>query len=785
MSALIMNSLPGMPTTEIFEQAAQELKELARRYHHFQEDPTAFLEAIRNKGEVELRRYLEESEPYVTRKIDGVDQVSPVNFLRRVVVTRMVGGMPVTLGDLREIEQKIEAKDLDYFSEFTGYLDAIAAQKERKRSAFSSWDAFRELFYIDYANRAQHVKELLEQMALFLKNELDLPEVDWHAAGFDHNQNFGTDLCWLALYPKRAGDHKKAIQIFVSVGHDRFRYGLIAGSHIPNRKEYEDCAVRDDLNVPHMIDAFRRRLSRYFDVNRQVQARPVTPQGDEVEAQFPLNVVLYGPPGTGKTYSVKQRAVQIIEGVTAELEPVYTRERFSKYLNERRIEFITFHPSYSYEEFIEGFRFEPEAGVPVLKDGLLKQIAQRALDPQDGRGGQEESQIWKVSLGGASDPDLFGRCIQNNEIAIGWFDDVDLAEKSEEEIRQLFEREGRGQEKNNIRSVNYFVNEIKKGDYVAILKDQKTIRAIGVVDDVYEYREQYDKYRHTRPVVWLDKRDHDIYEMNGNRNIGMPTIYKLDHVSFQEFVGLLLPRREEPRPYVLIIDEINRGNLSRIFGELITLLEPDKRLGAPNELTIRLPYSQRPFSLPRNLFVIGTMNSADRSIALIDVALRRRFRFEEMMPQEEIIRKTLAGFLDAEDEEIELTPALVDLICGVFTRLNQRVTVLLDRDHQIGHSFFMHVKSLAQLHDVLYRQVFPTLLEYFYNDRYRLARLLGEFQPASGSGFVKSLSKSYLRAFGEQELTVEEEPWQLHTFAVGELEEALRRTFDIGGGHGG
>ncbi|MBS1781600.1 MAG: AAA family ATPase [Bacteroidetes bacterium] len=167
---------------------------------------------------------------------------------------------------------------------------------------------------------------------------------------------------------------------------------------------------------------------------------------------------------------------------------------------------------------------------------------------------------------------------------------------------------------------------------------------------------------------------------------------------------------ENTKNYILIIDEINRGNVSAIFGELITLLEEDKRKGNKEQTEVTLPYSNDKFSVPNNVYVIGTMNTADRSVEALDTALRRRFSFVEMQPNPEIL-------LDSEYQDVDLKQLL--------ETINQRIEVLIDKDHQIGHSYFIGIQNLDDLKLVFRDKIIPLLEEYFYGDFGKIGLVLG------------------------------------------------------------
>lgn len=461
----------------------------------------------------------------------------------------------------------------------------------------------------------------------------------------------------------------------------------------------------------------------------------------------PTNLILYGPPGTGKTYRTAAEAVRLCDGYAASADDVDGRaalmRRYRELVDSQRIEMVTFHQSFSYEEFVEGLRPDTdgstEAGGFSLKaeSGLFQRIADRALRPVkrgEGRVGLEGRAVFKMSLGQANDPRsawVFDESIEQG-CAIFGFRDVDWGdpkfsnrEAILEELQRRFPAERVTSQMGMVKSTNYFRNELKTGDIIIASKGLNAYRAIGIVEGDYDYAPQPGGgYCHRRKVnwVWNDPSGQPVGELVKGAKFSMETIYPLPMERLN--LGLLdqlingadvhasdelTVDDGELLPHVLIIDEINRANVSKVFGELITLIEPDKRLGMLNALKVRLPYSKREFGVPANLHIIGTMNTADRSIALLDTALRRRFRFEEIAPDPDLL-----GTVDGID------------LKALLTTINRRIEYLVDRDHRIGHAFFIDCETKADVDAAMRDKVIPLLQEYFFDDWNRLAAVLGE-----------------------------------------------------------
>lgn len=479
----------------------------------------------------------------------------------------------------------------------------------------------------------------------------------------------------------------------------------------------------------------------------------------------PLNQILYGPPGTGKTYHTIEAAVKAAEPSFSWDSREELKAEYDRLVSDKRIRFVTFHQSYGYEEFVEGLRAvsnqDNQIGYPI-QSGIFKQICQDATASAMNQPAtlKPNAKIWKLSIDGVKSSRVRDYCFENNLAAIGWGDTGDMSseERSAEE-QDYFESLGALTKS----SIMEFSNRMAEGDIVVCVKGQWSIQAVGVVSGDYQFREEGVEDRsdfcHVIPVDWLATGlDVNLYELNDNTRLTLKTCYELTRFTPIELYevldksGVKLNRGEQAESkkqnYVLIIDEINRGNISKVFGELITLIEPSKRKGQDEALELALPYSGKPFSVPDNLYIIGTMNTADRSLAMMDTALRRRFDFVEMMPNPSLLHGAVVKGIHLET---------------LLKTLNERIEILYDREHTLGHAFFMPVKALldenkeeeafAKLVSVFQNKVIPLLQEYFFEDWHKIRLVLGDNQRGERLQFIgeTTLDESKLNAlFGAE-----------------------------------
>lgn len=604
----------------------------------------------------------------------------------------------------------------------------------------------------------------------------------------------------------------------------------------------------------------------------------------------PLNQILFGPPGTGKTHATVDKALEVLapeflaahSGKRTEL-----KARFDELAAAGHVRFVTFHQSFSYEDFVEGLRATTEEDGTLryeVVDGVFKnlceaavaKVTQQAEAPIDLAG----RRVWKMSLGNSqgSDAYIFDECIAKGYALLGYGELTDFSDcKDRDDVLKRFLDDGHAVTRDSyaVTAVSTFLLKMKVGDLLVVSEGNSKFRAIGEVTGDYEAitREaENDEYGQCRKVKWLrvykpalpgDQLMNNqfsqmtLYELrsgaidmeklagllhsaqravavaplaafqvgelfggyrvaeasgevvevtkpNGNRvPFGMSLLRALaEHVRsgritvedikdrkaleklpktdlepylVNGYSGILAPlverllgagphsqqSTEEPvrDAKVLIIDEINRGNVSRVFGELITLIEPSKRAGQAEALEVTLPYSKQRFSVPDNVYLIGTMNTADRSLAALDIALRRRFSFVEMPPRPDLL------------DEVDVQGVNIGQLLRA---MNDRIEVLLDRDHCLGHAYFMPLKedpTLPRLAEIFRANILPLLQEYFFEDWQRIQWVLNDHRKPAGQRFLRAPENDVAQLFGpEVNVGGAGQRWLINEAAFGQIE---------------
>lgn len=448
-----------------------------------------------------------------------------------------------------------------------------------------------------------------------------------------------------------------------------------------------------DYKLEEKIDKFEEIKDRLFDVflylsnyinNLSKDDFKIIKDYNMMKNNTPLNQILYGSPGTGKTYHTIDKALEILgENLKSRDEK---KAKFDEYVKNGQIVFITFHQSYGYEEFVEGIKPMMSNGANSrelkyeIKDGVFKDICNKALE------NYENSNLNTEELR----------------------EKIELREKVEKFLNRLLEtNEPIGKTKGG----NFFINSFNNNTIEIYSEDVERFDGvfklslstfITLLKSNIEFNSAVEMFKKVFDRDYAD-RTHTYYFNLVNK--------------FKEYEKQVVLKTEDNKissnslnSYIIIIDEINRGNVSKIFGELITLIEPSKRIGESEELKVTLPYSGKKFGVPKNVYILGTMNTADRSITSLDTALRRRFEFVEMIPD--------VSKLSDNCEGVDLQKLL--------EAINTRIEYLLDREKTIGHAFFIGVENLEDLKKVFQNKIIPLLQEYFYNDYALISAVLND-----------------------------------------------------------
>jgi len=421
--------------------------------------------------------------------------------------------------------------------------------------------------------------------------------------------------------------------------------------------------------APSAYEALLSLVSNESDVNNTNSTKGAKKNNGK------LNQILYGPPGTGKTYQTITKAVAIITPDFYEknknnreaLVEKFKELTISNWSDTKgQIAFCTFHQSFTYEDFVEGIKPKVVNDKDIIYEvdkGIFKAICDRA----------------RTATNNSIDFDTVINKLQNRILDEG---SISLTT-----------------DRGNIFDVNYTGKTTFR-----IRPHESTVENPQYPASIENIRMLYEG----APLT-------DLYNPSYVKGILEYLYHEFDLPLYEEV-------KDNDKPYVIIIDEINRGNVASIFGELITLIEPDKRSGEEEELSVILPYSKKEFKVPSNVYIMGTMNTADRSVEALDSALRRRFSFEEVMPNHTVIAEVLN-----DNDKWEGTT-----ISAILKKINKRVTRLIDRDHQIGHSYFLKIESLETseitnaLKNIFSENIIPLLQEYFFNDFNKLGLVLGD-----------------------------------------------------------